>query len=115
MVKSTFGLIAVMRVLPGIVVPVLVTNMPTASPVVFVQVTVALPLVVPPVTYAGVAETVRPVVKPVVLAHVTVVLPVPLPAELVITFVRFTVVLVQSSVSRVFQVVPLSGDTWKAH
>lgn len=49
------------------------------------------------------------------LAQVTVVLPVPLPAEFVTTFVRFTVLLVQSSVKRVFQVVPLSGDTWKAH
>ena len=50
MVKSTFALMAVMRVFAGMVVPVLVTNMPTARPVVFVQVTVGLPLVVPPVT-----------------------------------------------------------------
>ena len=49
------------------------------------------------------------------LAQVTVVLPVPLPAAFVTTLVRFTVLLVQSSVKRVFQVVPLSGDTWKAH
>lgn len=114
-VKSTFGLMAVMRVFAGIVVPVLVTNMPTASPEVFVQVTVALPLVVPPVTYTGAADTARPVVSPVVLAQVTVVLPVPLPAEFVTTLTRLTVLLVQSSVRRVFHVVPLSGDTWKAH
>ena len=79
------------------------------------QAIVALPLVVPPVTYTGAADTARPVVSPVVLAQVTVVLPVPLPAAFVTTFVSVTVLPVQSSVKRVFHVVPLSGDTWKAH
>ena len=54
-------------------------------------------------------------VSPLVLAQVTVVLPVVLPAELVTTFVRLSTLLFQSSLRRVFQVVPPSGETWKVH
>ena len=54
-------------------------------------------------------------VSPLVLAQVTVVLPVVLAAELVTTFARGRTLLFQSSLSRVFQVVPPSGETWKFH
>ena len=57
----------------------------------------------------------HPVARPLVLAQVTVVLPVVLAAELVTTFARGRTLLLQSSPSRVFQVVPPSGETWKVH
>ena len=100
-----------MRTAAGRVVPVLVTNMPTLRLPVVVEVTIALPAVVLPVTYTGREETLRPTLKPTVLAQVTVLLPPALPAALVTTLFRLRLLPLQSSVRRVFQVVPPSGET----
>ena len=53
--------------------------MPTASPLVFVHVTVGLAFVVPQVTATCLPCTVIPVTSPVVLAQVTVVVPFSVP------------------------------------
>jgi len=74
-VNEVFATMAVTRELFGMPVPV--TNMPTARPVVLASVTVGLPLVVPqPVSLSDGPCTIMPAASDAVLAQVTVVLPV---------------------------------------
>ena len=108
-VKDVFAVMGPTRVLFGM--PVAVMNMPSTRPVVFVQVAVELPLVMPMVTFTGAASTLRLVVSPAVLVQVTVVLPATAPAALMTTLLSETVSAFQSSLSRVFQVAPLSEET----
>ena len=89
-------------------------NMPETRLAVFVQVAVELPDVMPMVTFTGAVSTLRPVVSPAVLAQVTVVLPATVPAAFSTTLLSETVSAFQSSLNRVFHVVPLSGDTCSA-